>query len=246
MGRTLFLGLKILFYFYLTADKAIPCPYARTCFLEFSITAQKHGLSSKSESSSKLDINLMGKVKSFVTLKTSVTPEMQELINQQIKLEAVSSWAYLAAASWCDKEGFVGSAAYLYKHAEEERMHMMKFFNYLNNAGGHALAPAIKEVKYDFETLREVFEDALAHEIKVTHAINDLVDACLKMKDFATFQFLQWFVQEQREEEVISRRAVELFDIIGEEGQGIWHIDKAIGELAAQAEAADSAEAPAE
>jgi ferritin len=185
------------------------------------------------------------KNKSFVTLKTSVTPEMQSLINKQIQLEALSSWAYLAAASWCDKEGYVGSASYLYQHADEERIHMMKFFNYLNNAGGHALAPEIKNINYDFESLRHVFEVALEHEIKVTHAINDLVDACLRMKDFATFQFLQWFVQEQREEEVISRRAVELFDIIGEEGQGIWQIDKAIGALHSTTEQPAAGEAPA-
>ena len=172
-----------------------------------------------------------GVQKTVVTMKTSITQEMQDLINTQIQLEARSSWAYLAAASWCDKEGYVNSAKYLYNHAEEERMHMMKFFDYLNNAGGHALAPEITDLRYNFDKLREVFETSLKHEIKVTLAINDLVDACLKAKDFATFQFLQWFVNEQREEEVISRRAVELFDIIGEEGQGIWLIDQAIGNL---------------
>jgi len=181
--------------------------------------------------------------KPFVTMKTSVTQEMQDLINEQIKLEARSSWAYLAAASWCDKEGYVNSAKYLYNHAEEERMHMMKFFNYLNNAGGHALAPEITDMRYDFDRLRDVFETSLKHEIKVTLAINDLVDSCLKAKDFATFQFLQWFVNEQREEEVISRRAVELFDIIGEDGQGIWLIDQAIGKIEAEMKQAVTANA---
>lgn len=176
--------------------------------------------------------------KPFVTLKTSVTEDMQERLNQQIQLEAKSSWAYLAAASWCDKEGYVHSAQYLYRHADEERMHMMKIFQYLNDAGGHALAPEITDVQYNFENLRQVFETALKHEIKVTLSINELVGACWESKDFATFQFLQWFVNEQREEEVISRRAVELFDIIGEEGQGIWLIDQAIGKL--EAEVADT------
>ncbi len=169
--------------------------------------------------------------KPFITLKTSITPEVQAEINKQIELEARSSWAYLAAASWCDKEGYVNSAKYLYNHADEERMHMMKFFEYLNDAGGHALAPEILGTRHEFSSLREVFETALKHEITVTLAINDLVEACWKAKDFATFQFLQWFVSEQREEEVISRRAVELFDLIGEEGQGLWYIDQAIGNL---------------
>jgi ferritin len=170
---------------------------------------------------------------SFVTLKTSVAQETQELLNKQIELEARSSAAYLAAASWCDKEGYENSAKYLYDHADEERMHMLKIFHYLNEAGGHALAPEVTDIKYHYDSLRHVFEQALEHEIKVTHAINDLADYCFRSKDFATFHFLQWFVNEQREEEVISRRAVELFDIIGEEGQGLWLIDQELGKLEA-------------
>ena len=80
-------------------------------------------------------------------------------------------------------------------------------------------------------SLREVFEHILDHEISVTTAINDIVDHCFKIKDFTTFHFLQWFVDEQREEETLARRAVELFDIIGEEGMGLWTIDLEIGKL---------------
>ena len=79
--------------------------------------------------------------------------------------------------------------------------------------------------------MREVFEDILNHEISVTKAINEIVDHCFQIKDFTTFHFLQWFVTEQREEETLARRAVELFDLIGEDGVGLWTIDNEIGKL---------------
>jgi ferritin len=73
----------------------------------------------------------------------------------------------------------------------------------------------------------------LNHELDVTRSINSIVDHCFQSKDFATFNFLQWYVMEQREEETIARRAVELFDLIGEEGVGLWMIDQEIGKLEA-------------
>jgi ferritin len=79
--------------------------------------------------------------------------------------------------------------------------------------------------------LREIFELILEHEINVTKSINTIVDHSFGMKDFATFSFMQWYVTEQREEETMSRRALELFDIIGEEGVGLWTIDQELGKL---------------
>ena len=169
--------------------------------------------------------------KQIVTPKRSLTEETEKRLNGQIKMEGLSSARYLSMASWCDTKGYVKSADFLYRHSEEERQHMLKLFDYINNAGGHALQPEITDIKHSFNTLREVFEEVLDHEIEVTRSINDLVEHCFKIKDFATFNFLQWFVTEQREEETIARRAVELFDIIGEEGVGLWTIDQEIANL---------------
>jgi ferritin len=108
---------------------------------------------------------------------------------------------------------------------------MLKLFHYINDAGGHALQPEISGIRQVFNTLREVFELILEHEIAVTRSINNLVDHCFTSKDFATFSFLQWYVTEQREEETLARRAVELFDIIGEDGVGLWTIEQEIGKL---------------
>jgi ferritin len=71
----------------------------------------------------------------------------------------------------------------------------------------------------------------LSHELEVTKSINHIVDHCFKSKDFATFNVLQWYVSEQREEETMARRAVEIFDLIGEDGVGLWMIDQEIGKL---------------
>lgn len=170
-----------------------------------------------------------------VTPKRSLTKETEELLNNQINMEGKSSAAYLSMASWCETKGYDISATFLYKHAEEERMHMLKLFRYINAAGGHALQPAITDIKQEFKSLREVFEMVLYHELEVTKSINHIVDHCFQIKDFATFNFLQWYVMEQREEETLARRAVEIFDIIGEEGVGLWMIDQEIGKLEAYA-----------
>mmetsp|Transcript_6344 Transcript_6344/g.14342 ORF Transcript_6344/g.14342 Transcript_6344/m.14342 type:complete len:178 (-) Transcript_6344:4191-4724(-) len=164
-------------------------------------------------------------------IKCSLDQETERLLNQQIKMEGSASFHYLAMASWCDTHGYKQAGKFLYHHAEEERGHMLKLFRYINDAGGHAISPTITGITHTFQSFRQVFELAFAHETKVTQSIYTLVDHCLSSKDFSTFNFLQWFVEEQIEEEVLTRRAVELFDVIGEEGTGRYVIDKALGKL---------------
>ncbi len=167
----------------------------------------------------------------LITPQRSLNKEMEKWLNEQIVMEGKSSAYYLSMASWCETKGYNNSAEFLYKHSDEERGHMLKLFKYVNQAGGHALQPEIVDIKHTFKSLREVFEDVLKHEIQVTKSIHEIVDRCLTSKDFTTFNFLQWFVVEQREEETIARRALELFDIIGEDGVGLWTIDMEIGKL---------------
>lgn len=174
--------------------------------------------------------------KQVITKQRSILRETEDLLNKQIMMEGKSSAAYLSMASWCETQGYDISAGFLYKHSEEERFHMLKLFRYVNAAGGHALQPEIKGIKQTFKSLREVFEIVLDHELEVTKSINEIVDHCFGVKDFATFNFLQWYVMEQREEETLARRAVELFNLIGEEGVGLWMIDQEIGKLEAYAQ----------
>ncbi len=172
-------------------------------------------------------------MKEFITKSRSLLEETEILLNAQIKLEAVSSAIYLSMASWAEIKGYENSSAFLYEHSEEEKMHMMKIFKYVNEAGGHALYPEITGVPHEFKSLKAIFEQILEHEIVVTKSIHSLVDHCFTNKDFTTFNFLQWYVTEQREEETLSRRILEIFNIIGEEGIGLWTIDQEIGKLGA-------------
>ena len=169
--------------------------------------------------------------KTTINRNRSLSKETEELLNNQIVMEGKSSASYLSMASWCETNGFNNSAEFLYKHSDEERGHMLKLFRYVNEAGGHARQPEISDIKHPFKSLREVFESVLEHELNVTRSIHDIVDHCLSTKDYSTFNFLQWFVVEQREEETMARRAVEVFDIIGEDGVGLWTIDQEIGKM---------------
>ncbi|WP_035806152.1 ferritin [Lunatimonas lonarensis] len=174
--------------------------------------------------------------KEIVTLKRSLLVDTEKKLNKQIEMEGRSSAYYLSMASWCEMMGFSNSAKFLYDHADEERQHMLKLFKYINDAGGHAIQPEITGIRHNFNSLREIFELILEHEIEVTKSINTIVDHCFMVKDFATFSFMQWYVTEQREEETVARRALELFDIIGEEGIGLWTIDQELGKLHASIE----------
>ncbi len=174
--------------------------------------------------------------KEIVTLKRSLLVDTEKKLNKQVEMEGRSSAYYLSMASWCEMMGFTNSAKFLYDHADEERQHMLKLFKYINDAGGHAIQPEITGIRHNFNSLREIFELILEHEIEVTKSINTIVDHCFSVKDFATFSFMQWYVTEQREEETVARRALELFDIIGEEGIGLWTIDQELGKLHAAIE----------
>lgn len=167
----------------------------------------------------------------IVTLKRSLLIDTEQKLNKQVEMEGKSSAYYLSMASWAEMQGFSNSAGFLYDHAEEERGHMLKLFRYINEAGGHAVQPEITNIRHNFNSLREVFELILEHEIEVTKSINLIVDHCFNVKDFATFSFMQWYVTEQREEETLARRALEIFEIIGEEGVGLWTIDQELGKL---------------
>lgn len=163
-----------------------------------------------------------------------ITKKIEKALNEQIKLEAESSFTYLAMASWTEVNGYVNSSEFLYNQATEERDHMLKIFKYINDAGGHALAPEIKKVKYQYKTLEELFSETLKNEQRVTKSINELVSLCLEEKDHSTYNFLQWYVAEQHEEEKLFRTILDLFKIIGTDGKGLYYIDKEMKNIRTQ------------
>ena len=168
-------------------------------------------------------------MKDIMRAKCLISSEIETLINQQIKKEAHSSAIYLSMASWCNQHGYDFSSDYFFKQAEEEREHQLKFFKYVLDMGGNAISPEISDIKAEYNSFREVFEEALDQEIVVTQSIKNIAARCHKEQDYVTLEFLNWFFREQREEEYKARRALELFDVIGEEGTGRWQIDKHVG-----------------
>lgn len=160
-----------------------------------------------------------------------LSTNMHEHLNKQITLEFFSSNLYLQMSAWCEDQHYDNSAAFLRKHALEERQHMEKFYNYVLDAGAYPKLDAIAAPKTDFVSLKEIFEHALAHEIAITKAINELVDVALNEKDYTTFSFLQWFVQEQHEEQKVFNTILGKFNLIGEDTKSLYFIDKEVANL---------------
>src|ERR1041385_4003870 len=164
-----------------------------------------------------------------------LSPQLSKALNKQIELEGFSSQYYLAMASWAETQGLNGVSTFLYHHADEERMHMLKLIKFVNERGGHGVVPALKQPPVTFKSVKSIFEEILKHEISVTGDINGLVDLTLKEKDYTTHNFLQWYVSEQIEEEALARQIVDKINLIGEDKGGLYFFDRDLQALAAKA-----------
>lgn len=152
--------------------------------------------------------------------------KIEKLLNQQIENEYSSSHTYLSMASWAENNGYSGTAAFLYTHSDEERMHMLKLVKFINERQGTAIIPAIKQPKISFNSLVDVFEALLEHELAVTESINSIVGACLDERDFTTQNFMQWYVSEQLEEEALARELLSQLYMIGDNKAGLYQFDR--------------------
>ncbi len=165
-----------------------------------------------------------------------LNPEIAEALNNQVQLEAQSSHAYLAMAVWAETSGYDGTATFFYRHAEEERVHMLKLIRFINERGSNAVVPALVAPSPSFTGLKQAFESVLEHETRVTESINDVVDLCLKVKDYPTYNFMQWYVAEQLEEEGLARRILDRLALAGDASGALYHFDRDITTLEAEAE----------
>jgi ferritin len=159
--------------------------------------------------------------------------KVEKALNDQIKVEAESSQAYLAMASWAERTGLPGTASFLYAHSDEERTHMLKLMKFVNDRGGQANIPALGAPGKDFKSIQNVFKLLLEHEERVTHEINSVVDICLKEKDYTTHNFMQWYVSEQIEEETLARNILDKIRLIGTDTGSLYLLDREIELLAA-------------
>ncbi len=155
-----------------------------------------------------------------------ISAKIEKALNQQVLLEAESSQVYLAMASWSEVAGLSGIATFLFKHSDEERLHMLKLVKFINERGGHAVIPALNQPAQKYKSIRELFQEVLTHEVFVSTEINKLVDICLKEKDYTTHNFLQWYVSEQIEEEALARRIMDKLKLIGDDKGGLYIFDR--------------------
>lgn len=157
---------------------------------------------------------------------------MAEALNKQVLMEAQSSQAYLAMGSWSEiQPGLKGVTEFFFKHSEEERTHMLKLIHYINERGGFAVIPELKQPTLTFVSLKKAFEELLKHELAVSASINDLVELSLQEKDYATHNFLQWYVMEQMEEEKLARDCNDKLEMIGDDRSGLYLFDRDIMNL---------------
>ncbi len=175
-------------------------------------------------------------------MKSMISDQMVNALNEQIALEAHASFLYLSMASWCDKQGLEGCAQFMHRQSEEEKEHMMRIFHYLSEVDAHALTPAISQVPHEFESVQSLMKEVYQHEQKVTASIHKLVTLADKESDHNTRNFLQWYVVEQREEEALMRTVLDKIQLIGEGPMTLYYIDKEIAAINKAALAAEGGE----
>jgi ferritin len=151
---------------------------------------------------------------------------IESALNQQINAEFHSAYLYLSMSSYFQSLGMAGCANWMKVQYQEELAHATRFFDYVLERGGRVLLTPIGEVKVDFNNVLHVFEETLAHELTVTGLINSLMDLSIKESDHATKSFLQWFVDEQVEEEANVEQILNNLKLINGEGQGLLMMDR--------------------
>ena len=160
-----------------------------------------------------------------------INEKVETALNDQIRWELYSSYLYLSMSSWYESIGLRGFARWERVQAQEELAHAMKFYDYIISRGGRVILQPVDAPPSEWESPLDAFEFSYAHEQKVTELINTLVNLAIEEKDHATTNMLQWFVDEQIEEEANASEIVEKLKMIREErGTGILYmLDKELG-----------------
>lgn len=161
-----------------------------------------------------------------------LSKNIETALNKQIRIEAESSQIYLSMACWAESNGLEGISQFMYAQSDEERQHMLKLIKYVNERGGHTQITDLKAPKTNYETFKGMFEELYKHEIFVSNSINELVHITFEEKDYATHNFLQWYVAEQIEEEATAKNILDKINLIGDDKGGLYLFDRDIQQIA--------------
>jgi ferritin len=172
-----------------------------------------------------------------------LSEKIQSALNAQMTKEAHASQIYLSYGAWADSEGFKGVANFLFRHAQEERNHMMKILEYILERGGTVKVEAIPAPGSDPTSLQDCFEKVFAQETDNTKSIYQLVKMTLNEEDWATWRFMQWFVKEQTEEETLALNLLDRIKIAGgakATGEALYVLDRDLEKTPDEAEQAET------
>ncbi len=164
----------------------------------------------------------------------AMNKKMQNKLNAQINAELYAAYLYLSMSVHFKEKNLNGFAAWMRKQASEEREHAMKILDYLHERGASVELKPIKSPMQQWTTPLKIFQEVLKHECHVTKLINDLADLADKEHDRATGVFLQWFIEEQVEEEASASEVVEKLKMIKDSTAGILMMDREMGRSASE------------
>ena len=161
-----------------------------------------------------------------------LNPAIEQALNDQVQKEFHSAYIYLSMSAYFEAENLTGAASWMRKQAGEEQEHALKIFDFILDRGGHVALQAISQPAAEYASPLAVFENAYAHERKVTQSIHDLYALALRENDYPTQVMLQWFIDEQVEEEKTSSAIMAQLKMVGDSPAALLMIDR---QLAARA-----------
>ena len=166
-----------------------------------------------------------------------LSEKMQDGLNAQINTEMQAYYTYLSMSAYFEDLGLKGFAMWMFHHAQEEMTHAMKIYDFIHSRRGRVKLDALHQPPHDWGNAIEAAKDALAHEEKVTKSINNLVKMAREEADYATDSFLQWFVDEQVEEEEVVDELIQKLMLIGDFSPGLYLLDRELSEAPTETEA---------
>lgn len=159
-----------------------------------------------------------------------ISPQMEVALNEQIHAELASAYLYLSMSAYFDHLAYPGFAKWMAVQAQEEMGHARRFMAYVNDRNARVTLKTLEQPKKDWISVQEAFSDSLHHEEEVTGRIHNLVKLAESEKDYATQNFLQWFVTEQVEEEGAVVNILNTLDKIKDSAVGLVMLDKELGQ----------------
>ena len=161
---------------------------------------------------------------------TMFKEKVQSALNEQLNWELYSSYLYLSMSAYFQAINLLGFANWMRVQAQEELVHAMKFYDFINERGGRVILQQVEPPPTEWSSPVDVFENAYKHEQKITGLINDLVNLAVGEGDHATNIFLQWFVTEQVEEEASADEVVQKLKLVGDDSSGLFMLDREMGQ----------------